>query len=288
MNSFGEAVATTVNEEARPCPAPLARPGAPRKFSALRGQAIVRAAPRPTSPDDVLKSFNSWAFKREQPDDLDLLRRRVGAAAACGEPIPFVLYWGRGPRSALAEPEIQCFEYLAAMAKRIESVYPPGAGFALVCTDSHAELNGYDAASTDSYFEAVSAEAEARGFATHRLGELVKSARDHLDLAQADATPPTHVLDALIASAEKHYRGGGTAEHGAVRYFRSNMIEKQAVERAFPEAIFITFNGSDMRPLLPDGMPIFFMYSLRRGVGVKPWFTSAGRSDDAPGAPAFA
>ena len=43
-------------------------------------------------------------------------------------------------------------------------------------------------------------------------------------------------------------------------------------ELAFPNAVFITFNGSEFRCLFPDRMPIFYMYSLKRGVAVKPWF----------------
>ena len=37
-------------------------------------------------------------------------------------------------------------------------------------------------------------------------------------------------------------------------------------------SIFITFNGSEFRCLFPERLPIFYMYSLRRGVSVKPWF----------------
>jgi hypothetical protein len=287
MNSLGEAVAATANEEARLPQAPHVRLGGSRKLSAARGQAIAAAASQAAPLDNVLKSFNSWAFKREQPDSPDLLRRRVAAAAAREQPIPFVLYWGRGPRTAMAEPEILCFQYLEAMNERIKGAYAPGAAFTLICTDTHAQLNGYDAASTDGYFETVCATARARGFATRSLSQIVESTRERLDQAQADAAPPPHVLNALIASAEKHYHGGGAAEHGAVRYFRNNMLEKQAVEHAFPEAIFITFNGSELRPLFPDGMPVFFMYSLRRGVGVKPWFMSA-EGCRSPGAPEFA
>jgi hypothetical protein len=42
------------------------------------------------------------------------------------------------------------------------------------------------------------------------------------------------------------------------------MIEKRAVAAAFPEAVFVTFNGSEFRDLFPATMPIFYMYSLRR------------------------
>ena len=54
-----------------------------------------------------------------------------------------------------------------------------------------------------------------------------------------------------------------------------NMVEKRAVQFAFPRSIFVTFNGSEYRSLFPDRMPIFYMYSLRRGTGVKPWFLPA-------------
>ena len=223
-------------------------------------------------PDEVLKSFNSWAFKREQPDDTASLRRCVEAAMQVGRPIPFMLYWGRGERTQPSEPESLCFQFLAAMAKRIENVYAPGASITLVLTDTHAKLNGHCAASTDAYFAAVSAEARAHGFAARRLSEFMALAGEGIENSRPEIEPPAEILDALLASAQRHYRGEGTAETGARRYFHCNMREKRVIEQAFPETVFLTFNGRDMRPLFPDRMPIFFMYSIRRGVSVKPWF----------------
>jgi hypothetical protein len=83
---------------------------------------------------------------------------------------------------------------------------------------------------------------------------------------------PEELAPRLAASAQKWYRGGGTAEHGAIAYYRMNMLEKRAVELGFPRAIFITFNGTDFRSLLPARLPIFYMYSPRRGYRIKPWF----------------
>jgi L-tyrosine isonitrile synthase len=73
----------------------------------------------------------------------------------------------------------------------------------------------------------------------------------------------------------KWYRGEGTVEQGALKYYRMNMVERRAVELAFPRSIFVTFNGSKMRGLFPKSLPIFYMYSLRRGFSVKPWFLPA-------------
>jgi hypothetical protein len=73
----------------------------------------------------------------------------------------------------------------------------------------------------------------------------------------------------------KWYHGAGSAEQGAVIYFHMNMIEKRAVELAFPNAIFATFNSSKFRILFPKRLPIFYMYSMQRGMSVKPWFLPA-------------
>ncbi len=68
----------------------------------------------------------------------------------------------------------------------------------------------------------------------------------------------------------------GKPVDGAIAYYDMNMVEKRAVELEFPHAIFITFSGREMRELFPDRLPIFYMYSVRKGVGVKPWFIDDG------------
>jgi hypothetical protein len=90
--------------------------------------------------------------------------------------------------------------------------------------------------------------------------------------------------DNLIGSAERD--GGdrhhdvsilildGTVEEGALKYYRANMIERRAVEAVYPHSIMVTFNTSALRALLPASLPVFYMYSMRRRLGVKPWFVT--------------
>ena len=87
------------------------------------------------------------------------------------------------------------------------------------------------------------------------------------------------MLSQLIHSAARWYRGHHDIEAGARQYYALNMIEKDAVAQAFPDAIFITFNGSDIRALFPQTLPIFYMYSLKRGTAVKPWFLDSRGGD---------
>src|SRR5258708_39909523 len=52
----------------------------------------------------VLRSFDTWAFKREQPADPHLMLQFISEAIALDAPVPFVLYWGKGPRCNLGTP----------------------------------------------------------------------------------------------------------------------------------------------------------------------------------------
>src|SRR5580704_4887712 len=234
-----------------------------------------KSANKSVDAETVLRSFNTWAFKREQPDDLPLMQRVIADAIALREPVSFVLYWGKGPRGGIGEPDVACLDYLASLARRVRKAYEPGAAIKLIFTDTHAELNGHARPTVRDYFAAVEAKAGERGFETCLLSHLTRSAQDVVTIAADDDLVPEETLQRLSASAERWYRDDGTAEKGALRYFQMNMIEKRAVELAFPRSIFVTFNGSELRSLFPDQLPIFYMYSLRRGVSIKPWFLPA-------------
>lgn len=238
----------------------------------LRSPSIGLAAAPPgaADTDKILASFNTWSFKREQPDDLPLLRRTIADAVAIGAPVSFVLYWGKGPRCRIGQPDIACLDYLASLTRRVGEAYAHGATVTLIFTDTHAELNGHSPESMRRYFGEVEEAARRRGFDGCRLGALTHAAGPMARASIEDAPPD--LLAQLLPSARKWYRGEASPEEAALTYYRMNMIEARAVERAFPRAIFITFNGSKLRGLFPGSLPIFFMYSLRRGFGIKPWF----------------
>ena len=253
------------------------------------GSATHRAAKKPSHPspprhrgkvtaEKVLQTLNTWAFKREQPDNPLLMLQLIAHSMAVGEPIPFVLYWGKGPRSAIDAPDVECLEYVASLARRVGQTYPPGAAVRLIFTDTHAELNGHSLHSIRAYFADIEARARELGFAHCWMSDLTRAAGpEGMDLLD-DSSPEGDILERLATSAAKWYLGVESPERAALIYYKLNMMEKRAVELAFPHSIFITFNGSKLRCLFPKRLPIFYMYSLRRGVSIKPWFFSAGSS----------
>jgi len=227
---------------------------------------------RPPTAEQVLKAFNTRAFRREQPDGRDAMLHVISRAIATQAPVPFVMYWGKGLRPLLAAPEYACLDFLCSMLRRVKECYRPGATMALVFTDTHASLNGHSPESIESYFADFAAAARSRGFQVCRLSALMNAPDIEIDADLSGERPSDELLAGLSASAAKWFRGEGTTEEGALRYYRANMVERRVMDLSFPHTIFVTFNGSALRSLFPETMPIFYMFSIRHGISDKPWF----------------
>src|SRR5437899_4608147 len=129
---------------------------------------------------------------------------------------------------------------MAALVDRVGEVYQPGATVTLVCTDTHAALNGHSAQSIREYFDDITAVSRPCCFETRWLSELLRGVEigPESDLEQ----PSPEMLSKLSETAMKWFRGQGTIEEGALRYYQLNMVEKRVVEFLFPRSIFVTFN----------------------------------------------
>jgi L-tyrosine isonitrile synthase len=225
---------------------------------------------RKITPERILAAFNVRTFRREPPGDEQLMLQFIARAIAFNEPVPFVMYWGKGPRAMMAKPDVDCITFLDAMLDRVREVYTHGAKLKLLFTDTHALLNGHAADGVYGYFGEIAHYVRERGIDTCCLGEVQRTSG--LAEAKSEDEMPPELGERLTASARKWYFGAGTVEEGALKYYRANMIERRAVEAAYPHSIMITFNTSALRGLLPLGLPVFYMYSMRRGLSVKPWF----------------
>jgi L-tyrosine isonitrile synthase len=227
---------------------------------------------RKITPEQVLAAFNVRAFRREPPGDQQLMLQFIARAIAFNEPIPFMMYWGKGPRPAVAKPDIACIAFLNGMLDRVRDVYAHGAKLKLLFTDTHALLNGHAPGAVRAYFDEIADYVRERGIESCWLGDVLRTSG--LAESKVEDEMPKDLGERLTASAKKWYFGDGTVEEGALRYYRANMIERRAVEAVYPHSIMITFNTSALRALLPLSLPIFYMYSMRRGLSVKPWFVS--------------
>lgn len=233
--------------------------------------------PARTSAETIYRAFNTWRFKREQPSDPAIFLQSIQRAVDASRPVQFVIYWGKGPRSRIAEPDRQCLSFIDRFASAIRNTYRHGAEMNIIYTDTHAHLNGHASESIRAYENDIRFEAHKFAFTVTRLSDIVAASLPH-DIPGEAGEPSEELLNLLEASAAKWYGGPLHPSAAARRYYDQNMIERAAIEHTFPGAIFVTFNNSAHRGLFPAHMPVFYMYSLRKGVAVKPWFLdSAGQ-----------
>lgn len=219
---------------------------------------------------DIIESFNTWKFKREQPRTEEKLFETILRAVRFGKPVSFTMYWGKGDRATAGEDEKQAILYLQEMIKAIGKKYLHGANITFILTDTHAELNGYSMSEIEKYFDSVSQLARKVGFNTTKLSNFVGFDEKKLS-KEGNIEIKKELLKLLTESAEKHCKRYD-AETGARLYYLQNQIERKAVSRKFSDSIFLTYNGRALDDILPTELPIFYMYSVEKGTSVKPWF----------------
>lgn len=220
---------------------------------------------------DILDSFNTWRFKREQPKTEAKLFEVILRAVRSKKPIQFVMYWGKGEREFAGEKEQSAILYLQEMAEAIREKYATGVNITFVLTDTHAELNGHTKSHIENYFDSVRKLAQEAGFKTSYLSELASFDEQRLIEKKNIVEINKELEKHLVQSSTRHCKRYD-AETGAKLYYLQNQIEKVEIEKSFADNIFLTYNGSEFDDILPIGLPTFYMYSLEKGKSVKPWF----------------
>jgi asparagine synthase (glutamine-hydrolysing) len=221
----------------------------------------------------ILESFNTWKFKKEQPNTSDKIMLSILQSIRKKEPIKFVMYWGKGDRDTISEIDLMAIERLLDFRTMIEKEYTKGTELTFIFTDNHARLNGYGTEGTDAYFNSVRSEAEKHGIKNILLSELVEYNEENISKDVESVEINDELLNNLVKSSERHYRNSENNHLvGAKIYYLQNQLERKAVEQKFNDNIFLTYNGNEVDGILPTKLPIFYMYSYKKGSSEKPWF----------------
>lgn len=235
------------------------------KFNQKR-TSVNKIATLNSKAEKILATFNTWQFKREQPQNAQSLLAAINKAMDNDQPIPFVLYWGKGEKNLPDTREEKALDQLKKISEHIRTIYPKGAHFTLIFTDTHAEHNGYSLDEIESYYKYIEKLCQP-----HRFDFIYMSKVCPLQPVNAKGHIPKSVLRILTDSSQKHYKKSDY-QKGAREYFQINQTEKQKIAECFADCIFLTYSGSDLNILFPD-LPIFYAYSTCKGCSEKPWFT---------------
>lgn len=223
----------------------------------------------------ILDTFNTWKYKREQPNTEEKINQLILKQITENKPISFVMYWGKGDRNSISDIEDAALQYVSDMLKPIQQIYKQYIQLTLVLTDTHAELNGYSTVTIQGYFDSVrTLVAEYDFIETILMSELVPYQEEIL-LQVAGKIADADIPNVFYSSSEKHFQKYSDVQLGAKLYYLQNQIEKSAIEKHFSDCIFMTYNSSKWDGIHPIGLPIFHMYSLKKGTSVKPWFVDS-------------
>ena len=220
----------------------------------------------------IHKAMTARTFRREHPRSLDGFLKQITAAVSREVPVPFLLYWGKGDRDAVSEAEQKALGLLNVLKERIQSVYPGGSQFTIILTDTHALLNGYPVDGIRDYQNSLQSLVQTQGMTLVPMSQIAEIDIENLIREAQNVTIDSVLFPMLLDMCRKHFHRGQDFEGGAKMYFLANQREKSFVGEKYPGHVFLTYNASSLDALLPDALPIFHMYSIKRGISAKPWF----------------
>ncbi len=242
-----------------------------KRVAANAANSLVQETPEAA----VVRRLEKRAFTRfpakKRSEMLALVKRSIQKK----KPLEFFMLWGVWKKTRANGAEKEALEIISEMLAEVKRVHAPGGRVTIVLADSHAELNLMDKASIyayDSYAGSFERFAQAKGFTTKRLSDVI--AENYVAprgiKAELERIQNSEYWPILVASASKYYEGENKTA-GAKRYVEKRLAEKPTLEKAFPNAIFLTYNGPRYDVLAPD-VPTSYPVANRARTNEKPWF----------------
>jgi hypothetical protein len=202
---------------------------------------------------------------------------RASKCIASGQPVEFVKYWGKGERALPSAPENEGIIFLGNLFKRVEATWSPQNNLPpyriqIIAADNHILNNGFGQG-MDDYFGATIKAMQSNGLHVELnwLSRYYKPphADELLNLARQQPIGDD-LLEIITTRAMKHNTRLSSYTDSAQIYNFLALQERKIVSQANPNSIFLTYNGYDSLPLMPE-MPTIFINSFK-GKTHKPWF----------------
>ncbi len=250
----------------------------------LSGQVLTHALHRMASgrlQDEILAALTARKFRRNPPFDEPALRRRINAAVMTGAPLEFLMFWGCGPRVQRSAADLGALAALRELMEEPKRLPHITTRVHIIFTDLHAASNGHSPAHRNGYFAEMESaagtldavfERESEVWARHGLSEAAVAAFEQTD-AFEEYWQNFPLRDKFIEQATRHSAQVDSAGAGR-HYLATCRMERVVLERAYPEAIFLTYNGPEFNECFP-ALPTLYVYPGHRGRTVKPWFIDA-------------
>lgn len=233
--------------------------------------------------DEIVNILRKRKFNRlkliESESEFSKIEDAVENTIRSRMPLSFVMYWGISAKQESCSADEQAIAFIEKLSKELQSKYQVGAKFELIFCDTHANFNGYSL--KNSYISQVIYHFEKTSIDAnfHKMSDIAGNTSqdppplDSINEIYINIDPSTK--KELKNMASKHHLWEADPDEVVKKYIALNRFESLYVERLFKDSIFITYNDANkLRFLFPLGLPVYSMYSLKKGKTIKPWFVN--------------
>ena len=246
-------------------------------MSARRAEAPPKSASDEIAVQ-IVAALQVRKYRRAPAFKEDLLLARVRHALQTGEPLEFLAFWGCGDRRDIADVDDRALEAMKAVTSEPGRLGPIRSHTHVVFMDIHARLNGRADEHANHYFDVIQTahanehrtfQRESRTF--ERYGLTIDEIVEYEKSDEFNEFWLTFPLREKFVTQACRHSNNTDSTYAARRYLATCRKERALFAAAFPNAIFLTYNGPEFNDCFPD-VPTLYVYPGPRGPTVKPWF----------------
>ena len=217
-------------------------------------------------------------YNREKPYLTEDLKARLTYFVENDLSIKLVGFWGVGFKEKANWSDKASCEFLLQLNNEVKLIYPKGIRFVFIFATMHGIHNGVEKSTINSYVDDIKVLFEKYSFESiyletlwEKYGISFEKINELFDKKSADWWEKVENAE-LIETNAKNRNERLTSREAAQKYFIMRTLEKDMLEKEFPESIFHAFSDSRLREVLPD-MPTLYFYA-RKGWSDTPWFVT--------------
>jgi hypothetical protein len=214
-------------------------------------------------------------FRSRYPITPDLCELVSRAAQATPPELRALYIWGAHEKEVPDQADQDTLSHLRSLLLRMESVLGLTVSLQVVIADVHGTLNQVSPERSGRYAAAISNHMRERGWHVQWMSDLWRDAEITLERVEEVAVGLDVASDAprLLRFSGRHFRGS-SADEGARRYLAARLLERPVLSRHFRDHIYLTPVEPSLDFVQPE-LPIFHVWTRKKGCSAKPWFTTA-------------
>jgi hypothetical protein len=211
--------------------------------------------------------------------EADRVSATVALAMARKRVVDVTMLWGVGTRNCVGIWEESALKHLGRLDSAVKKSWALGLGFTIIFADIHAGLNNIPHDIVKQYLESLRCLLTATPFDVKLVllsslwGEAGFQIEDVLSCARlTEKSTKSYNFPRLVESARKRFHGGDP-EKGARDYLAAREVDNKVITSFYPQAIHATYNDPEsMKWLQPSGVPVIYLWSIKKGRSMPPWF----------------